>query len=307
MNVLRMARAGLRADLAIALRQSAASGEPARVAGLRVKTNGDFTPVRLAVRPVAVTGATGPEPTLFLVVLQADTSAPAAVTEQPREGPAPEGEELARLRAKLSLHDEHMLAFNAELGHFNEALKSTNEELQSTNEELQSTVEELETSKEELQSVNEELTTVNHELNAKVSDLSRVNNDMSNLLAATGIGMIFVDHQLRIQRFTPTITAVMHLIPSDVGRPLAHVVSNLVDYQSLVGDVQAVLDSLVPREVDVRSTSGVWYSLRIRPYRTLDNVIEGAVIAFVDIDDLRARTNTPADATGSANDRPIRD
>ena len=115
--------------------------------------------------------------------------------------------------------------------------------MQSVNEELQSTNEELETSKEELQSVNEELATVNAELQTKVADLSRANNDMNNLLAGTGIGTVFVDHQLRILRFTPAATRIINLILSDVGRPVGHIVSNLVGYDRLVADAQAVLDT----------------------------------------------------------------
>ena len=159
--------------------------------------------------------------------------------------------------------------------------------MQSVNEELQSTNEELETSKEELQSVNEELATVNTELQTKVADLSRANNDMNNLLAGTGIGTVFVDHQLRILRFTPAATRIINLILSDVGRPVGHIVSNLVGYDRLVADVQAVLDTLIPKEVEVQTTEGKWYTMRIQPYRTLDNVIEGAVITFVDITEMK--------------------
>ena len=159
--------------------------------------------------------------------------------------------------------------------------------MQSVNEELQSTNEELETSKEELQSVNEELATVNAELQTKVADLSRANNDMNNLLAGTGIGTVFVDHQLRILRFTPAATQIINLILSDVGRPVGHIVSNLVGYDRLVADMQAVLDTLVPKEVEVQTTEGKWYTMRIQPYRTLDNVIEGAVITFVDITEMK--------------------
>ena len=169
--------------------------------------------------------------------------------------------------------------------------------MQSVNEELQSTNEELETSKEELQSVNEELATVNTELQTKVADLSRANNDMNNLLAGTGIGTIFVDHQLRILRFTPAVTQVINLILTDVGRPVGHIVSNLVGYDRLVADVQAVLDTLVPKEVEVQTKAGAWYLMRIRPYRTLENVIEGAVITFVDI------TETEKGAGGAAGIR----
>jgi two-component system CheB/CheR fusion protein len=165
----------------------------------------------------------------------------------------------------------------------NEEFKSTNEEMQSVNEELQSTNEELETSKEELQSVNEELNTVNAELQNNITDLSRANNDMNNLLGGTGIGTVFVDHQLRILRFTPAATTVINLILSDVGRPLAHTVLNLTGYDTLVADVQLVLKTLIPREVEVHNTEGRWYAMRILPYRTLDNVIEGAAITFSDI------------------------
>jgi two-component system CheB/CheR fusion protein len=169
----------------------------------------------------------------------------------------------------------------------NEELKSSNEEMQSVNEELQSTNEELETSKEELQSVNEELATVNAELQTKVADLSQANNDMNNLLAGTGIATVFVDHQLRILRFTPSATRIINLILSDVGRPVAHIVSNLAGYDRLPEDVQAVLDGLIPKELEVQTRSGEWYAMRILPYRTLDNVIEGAVITFVDISEAK--------------------
>ncbi len=165
----------------------------------------------------------------------------------------------------------------------NEELKSTNEEMQSVNEELQSTNEELETSKEELQSVNEELSTVNAELQDKVADLSRANNDMNNLLAGTGVGTLFVDHEIRIARFTPAATQVINLINSDIGRPLEHVASNLVGYDRLVDDIREVLETLVPKEAEVQVKSGAWYLMRIRPYRTMENLIEGAVVTLVDI------------------------
>jgi two-component system CheB/CheR fusion protein len=155
--------------------------------------------------------------------------------------------------------------------------------MQSVNEELQSTNEELETSKEELQSVNEELATVNAELQAKVADLSRANNDMNNLLAGTGIATLFVDIHLRILRFTPAATKIINLIPSDIGRPVGHVVSNLPGYATLTEDTHAVLDTLIPKELDVQSTDGQLYTMRIQPYRTMDNVIEGAVLTFVDV------------------------
>jgi two-component system CheB/CheR fusion protein len=186
----------------------------------------------------------------------------------------------------LLAKEEFLQATNEELETSNEELKSASEEMQSVNEELQSVNEELETSKEELQSVNEELMSVNSELQNKVLDLSRANNDMNNLLAGTGIATIFVDFQLRILRFTPTANQIINLIQSDVGRPVAHIVSNLVGYDRLLEDAQAVLDTLIPKEIDVQTQVGKWYTMRILPYRTLDNVIEGAVITFVDINEV---------------------
>ena len=147
--------------------------------------------------------------------------------------------------------------------------------------------EELETSKEEMQSINEELSTVNTELQTKVGDLSRANNDMNNLLAGTGIATIFVDHSLRILRFTPAASQIINLILSDVGRPVSHIVSNLVGYTSLLADVQEVLKTLIPKEAEVQTSDGKGYTLRILPYRTLDNVIEGAVVTFVDVTEVR--------------------
>ncbi|MFZ4440061.1 MAG: chemotaxis protein CheB [Syntrophales bacterium] len=200
--------------------------------------------------------------------------------------PADENLRIAALQQELRAKEEHIQTVNEEMETSNEELKSSNEEMQSVNEELQSTNEELETSKEELQSVNEELATVNNELQTKVTDLSQANNDMSNLLSGTGIATLFVDHHLHILRFTPTATRIINLILSDVGRPVAHIASNLVGYGRLVADTEAVLDTLIPKEAVVQTTEGRWYNMRIQPYRTLENVIEGAVITFVDITEM---------------------
>ena len=296
-NILKMAREGLRRELTIALHKAVATKELVRRPGLRVKTNGDFTPVNLTVRPMAanLTATTG-EP-LYLVILE---EAPALdLASVPPSAAVPAGAEtsgpgtveadarVVALQQELHAKEEYLQTANKELETSNEELKSSNEEMQSVNEELQSTNEELETSKEELQSVNEELATVNSELQTKVLDLSRANNDMNNLLAGTGIATIFVDHQLRILRFTPTATEIINLIQSDLGRPVGHIVSNLVGYDRLLADAQAVLDTLTSKEVDVQTRSDRWYKMRIRPYRTLDNVIEGAVITFVDITEMK--------------------
>jgi two-component system CheB/CheR fusion protein len=292
MNILKMAREGLRRDLTTALHKAVALKEPVRYLGLRVKTNGDFTNVNLTVHPISAGPDLAAAVKLFLVIFEdapaaglgpSETTVPSNAGEGAGESAADIDARVLALRQELRAKEDYLQTANEELATSNEELKSSNEEMQSVNEELQSTNEELETSKEELQSVNEELATVNAELQNKVADLSRSNNDMNNLLAGTGIGTIFVDHQLRIQRFTPAVTQVINLILSDVGRPVGHIVSNLASYDQLVEDVRSVLDSLVPKELEVQTQTGAWYLLRIRPYRTLENVIEGAVVTFTEV------------------------
>ncbi len=295
-NILKMAREGLRRELTTALHKAAGIKEIVYCPGLRVKTNGHFTTVNLTIRPVATGPDATPEAPLFLVILeealeQTRQLAPQSVTETGGSETSKlagnsTDKRIAALKQELLAKEEYLQTANEELETSNEELKSSNEEMQSVNEELQSTNEELETSKEELQSVNEELATVNTELQTKVNDLSRTNNDMNNLLAGTGIGTVFVDHQLRIQRFTPAVTRIINLILSDVGRPVRHIVSNLVGYDRLAADAQTVLDTLISKEVEVQTTEGKWYKMHIQPYRTLDNVIEGAVITFFDITEI---------------------
>ena len=292
-NILKMAREGLRHELSITLHKAAGTKDVVRCPGLRVKTNGAFTMVNLTIRPVSVPSAARHEKSLFLVTLeealpfspdleqQAALKKAIASTETDTESEV--NLNITALKHELRAKEEYLQTTIEELETSNEELKSANEEMQSINEELQSTNEELETSKEELQSINEELATVNAELQTKLADLSRVNNDMTNLLSGSGIATIFVDHQLRIMRFTPAADKIINLILSDVGRPVGHIVTNLAGYDALVSDIRKVLNTLVPKEVEVQTTEGKWYTLRIQPYRTLDNVIEGAVITFVDI------------------------
>lgn len=286
MNILKMAREGLRAPLAGALQAAAIKEEPVRHTGLRVKTNGDFTWVNLTVQQVKDT----PEPgqLLFLVTLEAAQAPAEAPPAQAGTGDTKDlDRRVAALQEELRAKEESLETANAGLADLNEELMSANEELQSANEELQSTNEELSTSTEELQSINEELSTVNAEQQAKVDKLARVNNDMINLMASTGIGTVFVDHKLSVMRFTPAAARVINLIASDEGRPLAHLVSNLVNYTSLVEDTRGVLDTLVPKDIEVQAGTGEWFLLRIRPYRTIENVIEGAAITFVEISELK--------------------
>jgi two-component system CheB/CheR fusion protein len=154
--------------------------------------------------------------------------------------------------------------------------------MQSTNEELQSTNEELTTSKEEMQSLNEELQTLNHELQSKVDELSRTNNDMRNLLDSTDIATLFLDDALNVRRFTPQTVKIIKLIPGDAGRPITDLASDLV-YPGLVEDAREVLRTLVFKEQSIATRDGRWFTVRIMPYRTLDNRIDGLVITLVDI------------------------
>jgi two-component system CheB/CheR fusion protein len=283
-NILKMAREGLRPALNAALLQAVATHLDSAAPNIRVKTNGHFTLVNLSVHPVAPTVQ---GESLFLVILQ-DVPEPAtdevAAANGSTDGMSADARaRINSLTQELRAKDEYLQSAHEELETSNEELKSSNEEMQSVNEELQSTNEELETSKEELQSLNEELATVNTELQIKVTDLSRANNDMNNLLAGTGVGTVFVDFQLHVLRFTPAASAITNLILSDVGRPVAHIVFNLVGYPSMVADIKSVLGSLVPIEREVKTPEGKWFTLRIQPYRTLDNVIEGAVLSFVNI------------------------
>lgn len=283
-NIVKMAREGLRTTLSTALHRAVTRRETVRSEGLRVKTNGHFTLVDLLVVPVAesLTGAL--ESPLFLVLLQEARETPSRRVLRPEAlDPTTIDASVAALREELRIKDEQLQRTNEELVTSTEELKSSNEEMQSVNEELQSTNEELETSKEELQSVNEELAIVNAELQSKVADLSRANSDMNNLLAGTGIATVFVDHELKILRFTPAAREITNLIQGDVGRPVGHIATNLVNYSQLVADTQEVLTTLHSREVEVKTVSGKWYALRIQPYRTIENVIEGAVMSFLDI------------------------
>jgi two-component system, chemotaxis family, CheB/CheR fusion protein len=168
-----------------------------------------------------------------------------------------------------------------------EELKSTNEELQSTNEELQSTNEEALTTKEEMQSLNEELMTINLQYQNKAEELTQLNNDMKNLLDNTEIGTIFLDNQLNILRFTPQVTRLFNVITSDIGRSITHIVSNF-EYPSIEQTINEVITTLSGKELEIKTKKGEWYNLRIMPYRTMDNFINGAVLTFTKITPIKS-------------------
>jgi two-component system CheB/CheR fusion protein len=218
-----------------------------------------------------------------VMVVFADVATPASpsATGKARRQPA-HGSPAAELEGELQLARQELRTTREETQTSQEELKSANEELQSANEELQSTNEELTTFKEETQSLNEELQTVNQELQAKVDELPQANDEMTNLLDSTGIATVFLDNQLRLRRFTNRAIELTNLIPADVGRPITDIASDLL-YGDLAEDVRQVLRTLVSVEKQVPVRDGRWYAARILPYRTLDNVIDGVVITFVDI------------------------
>ncbi|MDO8333310.1 MAG: chemotaxis protein CheB [Nitrosomonas sp.] len=279
LNVIEMAREGLELELRAAIRAAANEGTPTLSKEVQIKTNGGFTTVELSVRSLASSDS---NQSLLLVSFQ-EIISPKNVKSRPKRGAKPaELGRIEELERDLAYLKENYQATLEEQQASNEELKSTNEEMQSTNEELQSTNEELETSKEELQSVNEELITVNSELQAKIEQLAGMQNDMKNLLDNTHIGTVFLDEELIIRRFTRDATAIYRLVPTDVGRPLSDIKSNIAG-EALLAQAHTVLETLIPFEQEVRTDNGIWYLVRIQPYRTLDNVIDGVVLTFTDI------------------------
>jgi len=285
-NILRMTREELQYNLMLAFKEVKKTDKTVRYYGITIKSDGELIRVNLTVHSVDASNGT----TLYVVIVE-EMNDEYYLTNTKIQNPTEDSklstdERIVVLKQKLLLQENILQDANDKLERTNNELRAYNEEIQSMNEELQSTNEELETSKEELQSVNEELSTVNTELQSKVSDLFQSNNDMNNLLAGTGIGTIFVNHQLSILRFTPAVTEIINLIASDIGRTVGDIVSNLVGYNNLIDDTQTVLNTLIPFEIEVQTKMGAWYLMHIQPYRTLKNVIEGAVISFINISEM---------------------
>jgi two-component system CheB/CheR fusion protein len=281
MNLTKMIRDGMKKELATGVRKVLSGNSEIRYEGLKVKNNGGSILVNLIIQPLKKSEALNG---LIMVLFEEIGNINLITNTYNKDEPLTDRDKkIADLERDLQTRDEYLQSTVEEMETSNEELKSSNEELQSANEELQSTNEELETSREELQSVNEELLTVNTELQKKIEELSRVSNDLNNLLAGSGIGTIFVSQNLIIQRFTPAATQIINLINTDVGRPLGDLVMRFANYTALEEDVNKVFSNLVPIECQVQMNNGNWYLMRIQPYRTLENVIEGAVITFVDI------------------------
>lgn len=271
-NALEMAREGLRVPLGSVIHQVGVRSERVVCDNVRVKTNGDTQALRLVASP-------GPLPETVLVRFE-EATAGAALAADPLSADADARQATEEQRA--ARQDEELRAMREYLQSTIEELGVANEELRSTNEELQSSNEELETSREELQSVNEELVTLNGEHEAKIEQLTRIRNDLGNALIQVDIGIIFLDRQLCVRQFNPAATLVSHLRPADIGRPLSDIAAR-IDYPDMVADAQRVFDTLVPRQVEVRTAAERWYSMHIRPYRTVDNLIDGVTLTFHDV------------------------
>lgn len=283
LNIFAMLRPGFQNDFSYAFRKAVSKKETVEVNHVKIGTNGSTLFVNVSIQYIQK-----PDP-LYGKLIIIFTDAPQQHDFTPHhksQGNAPASIRESELEQELQNSREEMQNMLEEMQTSQEELKSTNEELQSTNEELQSTNEELTTSKEEMQSLNEELQTVNAELMAKVEDYSRVNNDMKNLLNSTDIATLFLDKELNIRRFTDQATKIFKLIKSDIGRPFTDQVSQLL-YPELAEDAREVLRTLVLTIKQIPTRDGRWFSIRIMPYRTFDDRIDGLVITFIDISDLK--------------------
>ena len=297
LNILDMAREGIKYELRSGIHYAITKAKEKRYQGLQVKINGGFLPVNLIVKPLNHENETQD---LVMVTFEEIPQAMPKV-ERKKEKPVLKPDKRVReLEQELAYTRETLQATIEELQASNEELKSANEELQSTNEEFQSTNEELETSREELQSVNEELVTVNSELQAKIDLLSQTENDMKILLDSTKIGIIFLDNHLSIKRFTAETTRILNLIPTDIGRPIHDIRTNL-QYDRIERDAQKVMESLQAIETEIRTKDGRWYLMRIIPYRTVENVIDGTVLTFTETTHLRAMMETQASSQNAGN------
>jgi two-component system, chemotaxis family, CheB/CheR fusion protein len=273
-NLLKLVDRALRVDLRNALFRAAKEQADITVSRVPITMNGVPRLINLHVRPVRQ----GDDAEGFMLVVFELLN---EINDAPEQTPTGSETMEAHLDAENQHLKEQLTTTIEQYEALLEEIRASNEELQAMNEELRSATEELETSKEELQSINEELTTVNQELKSNVEELSRMNSDLQNLMASTEIGTIFLDRQLRIKRFTPPAQALFNLISSDIGRPLSDLTHRL-NYGGLTDDANRVLSDLrmIEREV---SSNGHWFLTRILPYRTLDDRIDGVVLAFVDI------------------------
>ncbi len=278
-DVIKMARPGLISALRAAVAEAKREMAPVRRNGVEVDQDGLTRRCNVVVLPF--TGYPDVKEPLFVVLFEE-----AAAAEQPGREQADENRRLQRLEHELVATKEYLQSLIEEHGQTNDDLGSANEELVSGNEELQSMNEELETAKEELQSTNEELSTVNDELQSRNQEVTEVNSDLLNLLATVDIPIVILDRERRIRRFTPKARSILNVVPADLGRPLDDIKPN-VEVPDLDRQVADVIESMVMTESEVQDRQGCWYRMQIRPYRSTDNRIDGAILSLIDIDTLK--------------------
>ena len=275
-RVVDMAREGLRARLRGAIDRCLETNRPVSVVA-RVRRGSKSVPVKVTALPLRYPR----EADGLLLVDFEDYRVPDVKSQRKAE----KGD-VHQLEDELKVTREELQSTIEQLEVSNDQFKASNEEVIAANEELQSANEEMETSKEELQSLNEELNTINARLEEKVDELEETNNDVVNLLSSTSIATVFLDKDLKVRRYTPASTRLFSLIPSDVGRPIGDVLRRFTD-EALIEDSARVLADLAPIAKEVRAEDGRWYIRRITPYRTQDDRIEGVVVTFVDVCDLK--------------------
>jgi two-component system CheB/CheR fusion protein len=291
-NLFQLARPSLVPDLQTTIRRAIKTDKPARTKRAKVTLRGRDYEINIQVVPFK---SPGTERSWFLVIFDETT-----VGTKPEKVSRPLGKtsaqrEVAELRRELAAAKESLQTIIEEQEATNEELKSANEEIESSNEELQSTNEELETAKEELQSTNEELTTLNEELSNRNFEMMQLTNELKNLLASTQMPIVMVDNALTVRRATPAARGAFNILPTDIGRPLSELRPN-VDIPDLENILRDVIETLGTRERKVSDKEGREYSLRVRPYRTTDDKIDGAVITLVDLDGKKE-----SDATKTTN------
>jgi two-component system, chemotaxis family, CheB/CheR fusion protein len=282
-DISELAREELRFDLRAALHKAFARNEPSLSGPIAVRFNGAARRVYLHAKPLG--GDAGDARAAIVFFFEGEALGGIAIGAAGFEERSP-GEHLQQLQQELQFTQSQLRTSREEYEGANEELRAANEELQSINEEYRSTAEELETSKEELQSINEELQTVNSELKTKLESVSRAHSDIQNLMAATDVGILFLDTQLKINRFTPRIADLFNIAVGDEGRSITDFTHGL-EYEDLAEDACRVLRHLASSEREVRARSGAWYLMRMRPYRTVEDKIDGVVVTFVDIGERR--------------------
>jgi len=309
LNIFRMIKEGLSLDMHTAIMEVQKTGTPYSIENIKYDRKGNRGVVDLEVIPIK--GLHETKDYAYLILFrerEPESSVPGAgngkegslksvVTRQEKDKES----EIDRLKSELIISREHLQSIIEEREGTNEELRSALEELQSSNEELQSTNEEMETTREELQSTNEELITVNDELESKNSELHEINNDLQNLLSIVNIPILMLDRDLKIRRYTPSAEKIWNLISGDLGRPIGNINPN-IEVPNLNEMVLEVLDTIEPKEMQVRDNTDNWYSMKIRPYRTSENKIDGVIISLYDVDIMKREHDTAIEGRNFARD-----